>query len=185
MTAPIIKIKVLPKSVIKGKMDVRFPANVLTQAFLIVSRTNASYTFGVNYSILDTAPLTDAATSYLAIFDKATNSYKMNSVALLLQQAPLVEQHITLAGPVAVNNNTGIVRVDQSVGAPITLNMPLASAKSCPVLISDWKGDAGTNNITINLTGGDKFPGNLTSWKIAADTGSIFLRPIGGVGYVL
>lgn len=95
------------------------------------------------------------------------------------------EQHITGPGPIAVNNDTGIVRVDQAVGAPMVLTMPLSSAKTCPVLISDFKGDAGTNNITINLSGSDTFPGGLTSWTIAADAGSVFLRPISGVGYVL
>jgi hypothetical protein len=109
----------------------------------------------------------------------------VNTVAGLLQQAPYVEQHITAPGPVTIANNAGVVRVDQTVGAAITLNMGLSSAKTCPVLISDWKGDAGTNPITINLSGSDKFPGGLTSWTIAANTGSVFLRPIGGIGYAL
>jgi hypothetical protein len=75
--------------------------------------------------------------------------------------------------------------VNQAVGAAKTLTLPLASAKTCPVLVSDFKGDAGTNPITINLTGSDKFPGGLTTWTIAADTGSVFLRPIAGAGYAL
>lgn len=95
-----------------------------------------------------------------------------------------VDQHITAAGPVAVANNSGIVRVDQTVGAAMTLTMGLAAAKTCPVLIADWKGDAGTNNITINPSGSEKIQG-LSSWTIAADNGSIFLRPIAGVGYAI
>jgi hypothetical protein len=94
-------------------------------------------------------------------------------------------QTFTAGGTESINANTGIALVNQTVGAAKTLTMPLSSVKTCPVLISDFKGDAGTNNITVNLTGSDKFPGNLTSWTIAADTGSIFLRPIAGVGYAL
>jgi hypothetical protein len=185
MTIPILKVKVLPKPTVKGKMDVRFPANVSVEDFLTILKQNGTYTFGVDYTLLDASPIINASTAIVAVYDETSGSFKANTVAQLLQQAPTVEQHVTTAGPVAINNNTGIVRVDQTVGAAITLTMGLASAKSCPVLISDWKGDAGTNNITINLSGSDKFPGNLTSWKIASDTGSVFLRPIGGVGYVL
>ncbi|WP_291869640.1 hypothetical protein [Bradyrhizobium sp.] len=182
---PIIKIKVFPKPVIKGKMDVHFPANVAGEDFITVTRANQTYTFGVDYSILTAGPITDPTTAYVAVEDRSSGLYRTVTLASLLASATQIEQHITAAGPVAINNNTGIVRVNQAVGAPISLTMPLASAKTCPVLISDWKADAGTNAITINLSGADKFPGNLTSWTIAADTGSVFLRPIPGVGYAL
>jgi hypothetical protein len=70
------------------------------------------------------------------------------------------------------------------VGAAITLTLPAASSKTCPVLIADWKGDAGTNNITITPAGAEKIQG-LSSWTIGGDNGSIFLRPVAGVGYVI
>ena len=95
-----------------------------------------------------------------------------------------VDQNVTAAGPVTVANNSSVVRVNQTVGAPFTVNLPPASSKSCPVLIADWKGDAGTNNITITPNGAEKIQG-LSGWTIAADNGSIFLRPIPGVGYAL
>jgi hypothetical protein len=185
MTIPLLKIKVLPKPVLKGKMDVRFPANVAVGNFLTVVKANGTYTFSVDYTKLAPGPILDPTTAFVAVLDATAGAYKEVSLASLLSSALQIEQHITAPGPVAVNNNTGIVRVNQAVGAAITLNMGLASLKTCPVLISDWKGDAGTNNITINLTAPDKFPGNLSNWTIGADTGSVFLRPIAGVGYVL
>lgn len=184
MTTPIIKIKVFPKPVIKGKMDVRFPANVEVEKFLTVVRANGTYTFDVDYTLLSSGPIADPTTAMVAVLDQSAGLYKIVSLSSLLASSTQIEQHITSAGPLAINNNTGIVRVDQAIGAPITLTMPLASAKACPVLISDWKGDAGTNNITINLSGSDKFPGGLSSWKIRADTGSVSLTPVTG-GYVL
>ncbi len=42
--SPIIKIKVLPKPQIRGKMDVKFPANVLVTNFLTVTKANGTYT---------------------------------------------------------------------------------------------------------------------------------------------
>lgn len=185
MTTPLLKLKITPRPVLKGKMDVRFPANILTEAFLTVLRANGIYTFGVDYTVLNADAILDPAQTLVAVYDEGAAQFKQVTLSALIASATQIDQHITAAGPVAVLANAGIVRVDQAVGAAITLTMPLASVKTCPVLIGDWKGDAGTNNITINLAGADKFPGNLTSWTIGADTGSIFLRPISGVGYAL
>jgi len=171
---PKIRLRVLPV----------FPARVAVENFLTVEEAAGVYTFGVDYTLLGPAPITDPTTSIVAVLDTTTGVYRSLTVSAMLS-ASQIEQHITAAGPVVIENNTGIVRVDQAIGAPITLTMGAAAIKTCPVLISDWKGDAGTNPITINLTGTDKFPGGLTSWIIGADTGSVFLRPIAGVGYVL
>jgi hypothetical protein len=185
VNVPLIKIKVFPKPLLKGKMDVRFPANVQASNFVTLTRDGGTYILGVDYTVLTPGPISDPTTAMVAVLDQTSGFYRIVSLSSLLASALLVEQNITAAGPVNVGNNTGIVRVNQTVGAAMTLNMGLSSAKTCPVLISDWKGDAGTNNITINLSGADKFPGNLTSWTIAADTGSVLLRPIPGVGYAL
>lgn len=185
MTIPVIKIKVTPKPVIKGRMDVRFPARVEAQGFITVSKANGVFTFGVDFDLLGQGFVTDPTQATVAYFDTQDGAYKTASFSDLVAGATQIEQHITAAGPVAILPNAGIVRVDQAVGAAITLTLPLASAKTCPVLISDWRGDAGTNPITVNLSGSDKFPGGLTSWTIAADTASIFARPISGVGYAL
>jgi hypothetical protein len=184
MTVPIIKVKIFPKPVIKGKMDVRFPANIQTKNFLTVARANGIYTFDVDYSVLEEITSFDPSQELIAVQGRS-GIWNLLSLATLFSITTQTEQHITDAGPVTIQNTAGIVRVDQTVGAPITLTLPLASDKTCPVLISDWKGDAGTNNITIETSGSDTFPGGLTEWTIAADIGSVFLRPISGVGYVL
>lgn len=185
MTIPLLKIKVLARPVLKGKMDVRFPANVDTDAFLTVVKANGTYTFGANYTLLDPSPVSDPTTAIVAVYDQTSQSWKVGSLSSLIASTAQIVQTFTAGGTEAINANTGIALVNQTVGAAKTLTMPLSTAKTCPVLISDFKGDAGTNNITINLTGSDKFPGNLTSWTIAGDTGSVFLRPVSGVGYAL
>lgn len=184
MTQTITKLQ-LGRPKLQLKAHLRFPAQVRTQSFLTVTQANGIYTFSVDYTVLNPGPITDPTTAMVAILDQTAGIYREVSLASLLSSSLQIDQHITAAGPVAVLANAGIVRVDQAVGAAMTLTMPLASAKSCPVLISDWKGDAGTNNITINLAGADKFPGGLTSWKITGDTGSLFLRPVAGAGYAL
>jgi hypothetical protein len=94
-----------------------------------------------------------------------------------------VVQDVTSAGPVLVEVNAGIVRV-QNVGAAVTLLMPPSATMLGPVLISDWANHAGSHNIQINLSGGDVLPLAATSWTIAADAGSVFLRPVPG-GFAL
>lgn len=106
-------------------------------------------------------------------------------VALSMDIPHVVDQEITSGASANVNVGTSVVRVNKTVGSATSLTMPLAADKTCDVLISDWKLDAGTNNITINLSGSEKFPGNLTSWTIASNGGSVFLRRIPGVGYAL
>lgn len=131
-----------------------------------------------------------AAEGDIFLFDTGTAQYELASPALwsiLLASAVAtaqVTQDVLLPGPANVLQYAGVVRVNQTISAPITLVMPPAATKNGGVLICDWKGDAGANNILVTLSGGDIFPGGLTSWTIAADTGSIFLRPVPG-GYAL
>ena len=160
MTTPVLKVKVIPKTFIKGKMDVRFPARVQVISPVLLDNTGGVFTFS-----LDINALTDDLGTAFQPFEGA-------------------EQHITAAGPVAIQAGVGIVRVDQAAGAAITLNLPPAASKTCPVLIADWKGDAGTNNIMIVPSGSEKIQGR-SSWVIAGDTGSVYLRPIAEIGYVI
>lgn len=183
MTTATLKIKVLQRPVIRGKMDVRFPANIEVEDFLTVVRDNGRYTFGVDYSILSDDAILDPANTLIAVYDVGSGFFKQTTLSALISATTQIEQHITAAGPVDILPNAGIARVNQTVGAAITLNLPLAASKTCPVLISDWKGDAGTNNITVNASGSEKFPGGISSFKIDGDTASRFLRPIPGVGY--
>ena len=93
------------------------------------------------------------------------------------------DQEVTSGSSVDVSPFATTVRVNKTVGSATTLVMPTSATKQGDVLISDWKNDAGTNNITIVMSGSDILPGGLTSWTIAADGGSLRLSPIPGVGY--
>lgn len=80
----IIKIKVTPKSTVKGKMDVRFPANVVGANFLTITRTNGTYTFSADYTVLTPGPISDPTTAFIAILDQTAGVYKEVSLASLL-----------------------------------------------------------------------------------------------------
>jgi hypothetical protein len=184
MTIPLLKVKVLQRPVIRGKMDVRFPSNVAVESFLTLVKANGTYTFGVDYTLIGEAPISDPTTAMVVVLDESAGTYKLQSLSALLASTAKIVQEVTSAGPVDVLPNAGIVKVNQTVGAAITLNMPLAAVKTCPVKIVDWKGDAGTNNVTVALSGSDKFQGNLTSWVLSADGASVVLDPISG-GYAV
>ncbi len=122
------------------------------------------------------------------LWNASNNEYELATPALwaalfVVSNATNIVQDITTIGPVAVQINAGVVRV-QNVGAPVSLVMPLSANMLTSVLISDWANHAGANPITISLSGGETFPGGAATWTIGGDAGSIFLRPVPG-GYVL
>lgn len=84
MSSPDIKINVVPKPIIKGKMDVRFPAKVEVENFLTLTKANGVYTFGVDYTKLVASGITDPSTAQVAFLDASNNVYKVASIADIL-----------------------------------------------------------------------------------------------------
>lgn len=126
---------------------------------------------------LDTSDTTTADDGVNCII--SSDGYRFKKVSITPSQ---VVQSVT-SGPTApINADADIVIVNQTVGAPITLTLPAAASKTTPVLIIDWKGDAGTNAITIAPNGSELIQGK-SQWTIGNDTGSVFLRPIPATGY--
>lgn len=128
-----------------------------------------------------------SAEGTLFLFNVALGAYQPATPALwaafFSAGASGVVQDVTTAGPVTVQTNASVVRV-QNVGAAVALIMPPSVNMADDVLITDWANHAGANNITITLSGSDVFPGGANEWTIAADAGSIFLRPVPG-GFAL
>jgi hypothetical protein len=114
MTIPLLKIKVLPKATVKGKMDVRFPANVYADNFLTVTKANGAYTFGVDYTLVATTPVADTSTAITVIYDQADGIYKQVTIATLVSVSLATKADIaspTFTGvprapTAAVNTNT-------------------------------------------------------------------------------
>jgi hypothetical protein len=155
-----LKVRIVRRPNLKLKVLPRFPSSVTVASPILLDQTGGVYAFSLDLNAL------------------------LVMLSLVYQPIENVDQEITSGATANINANSATVRVNKTVGGVITLTRPLASSKTVPVLISDWKGDAGTNNITINPTGSEKIQG-LSSWVIAADNGSVFLRPIPGVGYAI
>lgn len=125
------------------------------------------------------------AESTVFLWNVSTLSYEPATPALwsslLSVSLPDHLQDITTAGPVPILEHVDIVRV-LNVGAPVTLVLPLSADKIGPTLISNWAN--GANLITIQTQGGELFPGGVTTWTLAAEAASVFVRPVPG-GYAL
>jgi hypothetical protein len=53
MTIPVLKIKVLARPVIKGKMDVRFPGRVEATSPILLDKTGGNFTFSMDMTALE------------------------------------------------------------------------------------------------------------------------------------
>lgn len=84
MSAPILRIKVLPKPIIKGKMDVRFPARVFGEAFIKVKKENGNFTIYPDASDLDPGPVASPATARALLYDGAVGIWRAVSIESLL-----------------------------------------------------------------------------------------------------
>lgn len=160
MTTPTIRVQVRKKSVVRGKALVKFPGLVSVVPPILLDRSGGNFVFSLDMAVI---------LAYLAPY---------------FQPIENIDQEITSGASANVALNSNTVRVNKTVGSATALTLPPANTKVSAVLIADWKGDAGTNAITINPSGSEKIQGQ-NSWAIGVDGGSVFLRPIPGVGYVI
>lgn len=88
----------------------------------------------------------------------------------------------TVGSPFIVPTGVNEVLVNKTVGAATWIQFALASTYGATaILVKDIKGDAATNNITIQFTGGETVEG-LTTIVLSTNYASIRLTPLPGGG---
>lgn len=174
---------------LKDRGILKFPARVLATTGLAVEKLAGVYTFTLDFLGLDTTAIVadPTLTGILVFTDNGDGTATYNRITLsdLIAATAGAVQVITAAGPANINANANIVIVNQTVGAAITLNMPAASSKIGKVKIVDWKGDSGTNPITVARYGTETFNGAATSWTISGAGASAVFDPYPGAGYAV
>jgi hypothetical protein len=185
MTIPVIKIKVLPKPTIRGKMDVRFPASVSGEIFIQVGKQAGHYTIFPDYRPLAQIFTFDPAQQFIAVQD-ATGEWGRVSIAGALSNPSVSVRVVTEAGDIAVGPNVQLLVMNRAADeSPSNIILPDSSTKFGRVKIVDFKGNAGTFPHTIKTQGNDEFQGGLTEWQLDGDGASVALDPIPGVGYAV
>jgi hypothetical protein len=184
MTVTRIKVKVVRKAVVKVRIIPTIPANLVGTIFK-VTKNGAIYTIVPDYSGLAELTSFDPSQEQVLVYNLITGIWNVVSLANLVNNPTATTQIITAGATYSAGINDKLIAVNKTVGSATTITLPLSSVKVGPVRIVDFKGDAGTNNITVNVSGSDKLNGNLASWKIAGDGASILLTPISGVGYAV
>ena len=166
------------------RASARFLSSIFDGVATKVRKDGLATYIDIDFSQLNPLTTFDSTTEFALVQSSIDGSFAKVSLAGLLS-ASQTQQVQTGAGDVNVAATDGLIAVNKLTGAATAVNFPLAANKVGACLVSDFKGDAAANNITINLTSPDVFPGGGSSWVIEANTGSVFLRPIPGVGYAL
>lgn len=186
MTTPVMKIKVLPKPVIRGKMDVRFPANVSGQAFVRIEKQAGSYTILPDYAPLGELYAFDPARQIIAVQDSVTGSWSKLAISDMLSNSAVTVRVVTEAGDIVVGPSVQLLVMNRTADeSPSNVILPASSAKVGKLKIVDFKGNAGAYPHTIQTQGSDEFQGGLTEWTLSGDGASVVLDPIPGMGYAI
>ena len=174
---------------LKLRLLTKFPALINAAVGLMVSRVGRVYTFAQDWlSIAAVDIIADPTSRYLIVVsgtDSSDHVYERIAVDDFTASTSGNVQEITAGGAQNIEETAALVQVNQTVGAAITLTLPASAGKVGPVKIVDWKGDAGTNNITVVPSGAETFQGGITSWVIGADAASAVFTPIPGDGYAV
>lgn len=145
---------------LKLKFRTLFPASVTASSPLTLVKTGLAYVFG---------------------FDVTALRESLDPLYVPVQ----TQQIATAAGAITMASTDGLIAANKTVGAATAIAVAPSLTKTGSCLVSDFKGDAGTNNITLTLTAPDVFPGGGSTWVIAANGGSVLLTPIPGIGYAI
>lgn len=185
MTSPLIKVKVLRRSVAKVKALVRYVARLIGGTGIVVTVENGVATIDMSYLDLTPGTTFDPAAYVIALQNSADGSFIYVPLSVFFTN-PGAIQVVTAAGDVTVLPGTQLLLMNRTVDeSPSNINLGAASAKSGPVKIVDWKANAGTYPHTINRYGSETLQGGLTSWTLAGDGASVVLTPVPGVGYAV
>lgn len=168
---------------LKLRSRVKFFAALFAGTGTAVRKDGLAAYVDLDYASLPEILNFDTAVSIIAIYNKSTGLWNKITLSTLTVggQNTIVK---TTSGDVNVAASDGVIVLNKASGATTNVNLPLAVNKIGPVLVTDLKGDAGTNNIIIVPTSPETIQGQA-SWTIAGNNGSIFLRPVPGIGYVI
>lgn len=183
MTVPVLKLQVIQRHVVKTRANVIYPARLVGRTGIAIDLEDGIVYFDLDYSQFVELGAFTAADKLIAVADRADGSFNLISVATLINAGQTMQ--IIDAGDFVVQPADGLIIVNKTVGAATAGLLPDPATKIGKVKVVDFKGDSGTNNITMTQAGAGKFNGNQSSWVIGADGASVVFDPIPTLGYAI
>jgi hypothetical protein len=170
---------------LKARIRSLLPAALVAGVGMVITKAGLIYTIAMDWSSLSILSSYDPSAQQLLVQSTVDDSFGLVTITQVIT-ASQTQQIKEDAGDVNVATTDGLIAINKTVGAATAVNLPAASSKVGPVQVSDFKGDAGTNNITVNRAGSDVFPGALTTWTIAANGAAAIFTPLSdGTGWAV
>lgn len=177
------RLKIGPSQGLKLKGASVFAMPMLGGIGIKATKNGGIWTVDLDYSAFGELTSFDASQKLFAAHDRTTGVWSVVSFASLIAAGQTVQ--VITAGNCTVQPNDGLIIINKVTGSATSVTLPAATSKIGKVKIVDFKGDASTNNITVNPNGAETFNGGATSWTIDGDGGSAVFDPIAGTGYAV
>jgi hypothetical protein len=174
----------IERSALKLRVTPRIPSELHDGVGITITKTNNVYTPNLDYSNFSELFAFDASQKLFLVIDRTTDAWGLVSFASLISAGQTYQ--VITTGNCTVQPNDGLIIVNKTVGAATAVTLPASALKVGKVKIVDFKGDAGTNNITVTPAGVEKFNGAQATWIISGDGASVVFDPIpSGLGYAV
>lgn len=174
----------ISRPALRLRVATRIPAQFNNGIGISITKENGVYTPNLDYSDLIEITAFDAGQKLLAVYDRTTGEWGQVSFASLIAAGQTYQ--VVTTGNCTVAVNDGLIIINKTVGAATAVTLPASASKVGKVKIVDFKGDAGTNNITVTPNGAETFNGAAATWVISGDGASAVFDPIpSGLGYAV
>lgn len=176
----------ISRNTLKLRVATRIPAQLVGGTAIRITKANGVYTFDLDYSEIEEILSFDPAAKVVLVYDAASESYALVSLASLLTNSSAVRV-VTEAGDITVANETQLLIMNRTVDeSPSNINLPASASKIGEIKIVDWKGNASGFPHTVNPNGAETFNGAAATWTIGGDGASSVFDPIPtGLGYAV
>ena len=140
--------------------NLNFPATVRGSGPVTIAKANGIWTVGFTIAQLAPMPAGDPATRLVLIYDLTTQTFMQTTISNLIATATSGLRIVTAAGAVVIVATDQTILVNKTVGAATDINLPTSASRAgVPVIVKDYKGDAGTNNIRFVANGVETLDG--------------------------
>lgn len=161
---------------VRVNVNVPFSALVAGATGIKVTKQNGIWTIAADYTAFSqNASVADPVNSYTLVWNAISGVFTLVQISAV---SNLKVVKTLTAGPYTAQPTDDVLIVNQTIGAPFTVNVDW-SQRAKPLRVVDGKGDAATNNISITPAAGQTQLAALNyTYMIDGNGGSITLTPL-------